>query len=65
MREIIIDTETTGLNYKLGDRVIELACLELFNHIPTGKTLQFYCFTNKQIDEMFDILHQTLKQVFK
>lgn len=57
MREIIIDTETTGLNYKLGDRVIELACLELFNHIPTGKTLQFYCFTNKQIDESAVKIH--------
>ena len=43
MREIVIDTETTGLNYKTGDRIIEVGCVELMNHIPTGRTLQFYC----------------------
>ena len=43
MREIVIDTETTGLNYKTGDRIIEVGCVELVNHIPTGRTLQFYC----------------------
>ncbi len=43
MREVVIDTETTGLNYKSGDRIIEVGCVELKNHIPTGKSLQFYC----------------------
>ena len=51
MREIVIDTETTGLNYKLGDRIIEVGCVELNNHIPTGKTLQFYCKPDKSISE--------------
>ena len=51
MREIVLDTETTGLEYKLGHRIIEVGCVELKNHIPTGKTLQFYCSTNKNIDE--------------
>lgn len=51
MREIILDTETTGLNYKFGDRVIEVGCVELFNHIPTGKNLQFYCSTEKKIGQ--------------
>ena len=50
MREIVIDTETTGLNYKGGDRVIEVACVELINHISTGNNLQFYCSTEKKID---------------
>ena len=50
MREIIVDTETTGLNFRAGDRVIEVGCVELINHVPTGKTLQFYCSVNKAID---------------
>ena len=36
MREIVIDTETTGLDYKTGDRIIEVGCVELKNYIPTG-----------------------------
>ena len=51
MREVVVDTETTGLNYKLGDRIIEVGCVELNNHVPTGKTLQFYCRPDKSISE--------------
>ena len=51
MREIVIDTETTGLNYRLGDRIIEVGCVELKNYIPTGKTLQFYCKPDKLISD--------------
>ena len=51
MREVVIDTETTGLDYKSGDRIIEVGCVELKNHIPTGKTLQFYCKPDKKISE--------------
>ena len=49
MREVVLDTETTGLNFKSGDRVIEVGCVELVNHIPSGITLQFYCSTDKPI----------------
>ena len=48
MREIILDTETTGLSFELGDRIIEVGCVELHNHIPTGKTLQFFCNVQKK-----------------
>lgn len=41
MREIIFDTETTGLENK-NDRVIEIGGIELFNHFPTGNTIHFY-----------------------
>ena len=51
MREVVLDTETTGLNYKFGDRVIEVGCVELVNYIATGKTLQFYCSVEKKIDD--------------
>jgi DNA polymerase III subunit epsilon len=37
MREIVLDTETTGLDAKKGDRLIEIGCVELANHLPTGR----------------------------
>ena len=57
MREIILDTETTGLSYELGDRIIEVGCVELYNHIPTGKTLQFFCNVQKKISEEASGIH--------
>ena len=42
MREIVLDTETTGLDPSAGHRIVEVACIELFNHIPTGRTYQSY-----------------------
>ena len=51
MRQIVLDTETTGLNAKLGDRVIEIACVEMVNRRLTGK--HFHCYLNpeREIDE--------------
>ena len=43
MREIVLDTETTGFDPQQGHRVVEIGCIELFNHIPTGKTFHKYC----------------------
>ncbi len=42
MREIVFDTETTGLSAREGDRVIEIGALELINHFPTGKIYHVY-----------------------
>ncbi len=42
MREIVVDIETTGLDPKKGDKIIEIACLELINHIPTDKYFHEY-----------------------
>ncbi len=42
MREIVLDTETTGLDPNDGHRVIEIGCVELIDHFPTGKTFQSY-----------------------
>ena len=42
IREIILDTETTGLSYANGDKIVDIACLELINHVPTGKIYQTY-----------------------
>lgn len=46
MREIILDTETTGLDPKRGDRVIEIGCVEIYNRNPTGR--EFHCFINPE-----------------
>lgn len=42
MREIVLDTETTGLDPETGDRVVEIGCVELINHVPTGRNLHHY-----------------------
>ena len=42
MREIVLDTETTGLNHGGGDRVVEIGCVELVNYIPSGETFHAY-----------------------
>ena len=38
VREIILDTETTGLDPATGDRIVEIGAVELLNHLPTGRT---------------------------
>lgn len=48
MREIVLDTETTGLDYKTGDRLIEVGCIELVNRYPTGR--EYHCFINPERD---------------
>ena len=42
MREIVLDTETTGLDPTAGHRIVEIGCVELINHMPTGKIRQWY-----------------------
>jgi DNA polymerase-3 subunit epsilon len=42
MREIVLDTETTGLDPLTGDRLVEIGCIELYNRIPTGQTFHRY-----------------------
>jgi len=42
MREVVLDTETTGLGPKTGDRIVEIGCIELVNHIATGETYHQY-----------------------
>ena len=46
MREIILDTETTGLSVKDGHRIVEIGCIELDNLIPTKNT--FHCYLNPE-----------------
>ena len=48
MREVVLDTETTGLNFNKGDRIVEVGAIELINHIPTGNT--FHSYINPMLD---------------
>ena len=48
MREIIFDTETTGLDPLKGDRMVEIGCIELVNRVPTGAT--FHAYFNPERD---------------
>lgn len=50
MRQIVLDTETTGLNPNTGDRIIEIGCVELFNRRLTGANLHFYLNPERDID---------------
>lgn len=51
MREIVLDTETTGLDPSDGHRIIEIACLELDNHLPTGKFFHVLVQPERDIPE--------------
>jgi DNA polymerase-3 subunit epsilon len=42
MREIVLDTETTGTEHAKGDRIVEIGCVELLNHVPTGRSYHVY-----------------------
>src|ERR1700691_611612 len=48
MREIVLDTETTGLDPLRGERLVEIGCVEIFNRMPTGQT--FHRYINPQRD---------------
>ncbi len=48
MRQIVLDTETTGLSPKDGDRLVEIGCLEIVNQVATG--VNFHCYVNPERD---------------
>ena len=52
MREIVFDTETTGLNPAGGDRIVEIGCIEIFNRVETGR--HFHCYFNPDRDMPFE-----------
>src|SRR5689334_17593945 len=51
MREIVLDTETTGLDPYQGHRLIEIGCIELFNRVPTGQVFHHYVHPERDIPE--------------
>lgn len=66
MREVILDTETTGLDPKLGHRLVEIGAVELVNHTPTGVNYQTYINPERDVDpgaqEIHGLTNEFLKQ---
>ena len=57
MREIVLDTETTGLEPNSGHRVVEIGCVELVNHVKTGATFQSYVNPERDMPEQAFAIH--------
>ena len=57
MREIVLDTETTGLDPANGDRIVEIGCLELVNRLPTGKTYHVYINPERDMPHEAEAVH--------
>ena len=51
MKEIVLDTETTGISIKEGHRIVEIGCIELDNLIPTSKKFHFYLNPERKVSE--------------
>jgi DNA polymerase III subunit epsilon len=57
MREIILDTETTGLSPATGDRIVEIGAIELINYIPSGKTYHVYLNPERDMPKEAEAVH--------
>ncbi len=57
MREVVLDTETTGLEPAQGHRVVEVGAVELVNHIPSGKSFQRYLDPERDMPEDAERVH--------
>lgn len=57
MREIIFDTETTGLDPQSGDRMVEIGCIEMVNRVPTGQTFHAYFNPDRSMPAQAEAVH--------
>lgn len=57
VREIILDTETTGLDPATGDRIVEIGAVELLNHLPTGRTYHVYINPERDMPKEAEAVH--------
>jgi DNA polymerase-3 subunit epsilon len=57
MREIVLDTETTGLDPLRGDRLVEVGCVEIFNRMPTGVTFHRYINPEREVPQEAFAVH--------
>jgi len=65
MREIVLDTETTGLDPGQGHRVVELGCIELLNRIPTGATFHRYLNPEREVPAEAFAIHGLATEFLK
>lgn len=57
MREIVFDTETTGLDPKTGDRMVEIGCVEMIGRVPTGNTYHAYYNPERDMPAAAEAVH--------
>ena len=57
MRELVLDTETTGLNHEDGHRLVEIGIVELENHVPTGNYFHYYLNPERASDYAAEKVH--------
>ncbi len=57
MREIVFDTETTGLDPKTGDRMVEIGCIELINRVPSGESFHAYFNPERDMPAAAEAVH--------
>lgn len=65
VREIVLDTETTGLEPAEGHRIVEVAAVELVNHVPTGRTFQRYLDPERDVPEEALRVHGLTREFLK
>lgn len=65
LREIVLDTETTGLDPTKGDRLIEIGCIELYNRIPTGREFHQYINPDRDVPPEAEAVHGLSTQFLK
>ena len=65
LREIVFDTETTGLSPENGDRLVEIGAVELINHIPTGRTYHQYINPERSVPEEVVAVHGLTEEFLK
>ena len=61
-RELVLDTETTGLDYENGHRLVEIGIVELDNHIPTGNYFHYYINPERESDVEAEKIHGLSKE---
>lgn len=64
-REIVLDTETTGMNPETGDKIVEIGAIELKGHLPTGRTLQFYINPERDVPAEATAVHGITNEFLK
>lgn len=57
MREIVLDTETTGMDPTKGDKLVEIGCVELENHVPTGRVYHVYINPERDVPAEAEAVH--------
>ena len=62
VRELVLDTETTGLNHEIGHRLVEIGIVELDNHVPTGNYFHYYLNPERESDEAALRVHGLSKE---